>query len=563
MADWENRRFATAVLSLVLALLPVGVSGAVLPLEQIASDLASHRGVVVQVQGERVITDLGGPDGVSVGDLVVVLGAEQPITHPTTGETLGSIRPRKAVLRLTRVTPTFSTAQAATQEQDISRGDTVARFARLAAWFVDATGEGESAYRQLRETLPALEWQGYRREPLGREIGATDLLFQLKEDRLDVRDGQSQLIRRYRLRSEREAEAPRATPPQPTPPAAIPPDPESAGYGAEFPSTEVLGSVTGGVQRADFAVDGNRLLMAVVDENGVSVYAVGSGTRRLASLPVPRRNRALALNWWQPEGDSQHYLAVTTWNGDQVTGMVLGFDGRQLTALPGTQPLILGTLDRDGDGRREQLLGQSFDHDGFFGRRVVALQLQNERLISEPVDLEIPRGFVATSATLADVTGDGEPELAQVHDDTLRIFSASGEPIYASRRGFGGSLSGLTYETEPSLEFSPVDNIFFEHPPLAVDVDGDGVRELLAIGVDRQLFSAPGMDRGVDRSWLTVLDFRNGQFVEGRLGPEFDVPIQGLTAREHRILLLVPGSHKFFTGAGDESSLLALPWRSD
>jgi hypothetical protein len=61
------------------------------------------------------------------------------------------------------------------------------------------------------------------------------------------------------------------------------------------------------------------------------------------------------------------------------------------------------------------------------------------------------------------------------------------------------------------------------------------------------------------KSWLSVLKFREGSFLKGKLGPELELPLQGLAASDNRMVFLTPESHSFFGGQNNQSQLWGLP----
>ncbi|MEE9595285.1 MAG: hypothetical protein V3V96_00790, partial [Acidiferrobacterales bacterium] len=140
---------------------------------------------------------------------------------------------------------------------------------------------------------------------------------------------------------------------------------------------------------------------------------------------------------------------------------------------------------------------------------------------------------------------------------------SDGELLYRSTPTMGGSLSSLTYDVDPELEFSPTNTIPFELAPVAADLNGDGVAELIVVASERRSASAPGLDPGIKKSWLAVFEFRDGAFVMGKLGPELTVPMQGLAFDRSRLLLITPESHSFsfFGRRAPKSHLLALSLR--
>ena len=119
--------------------------------------------------------------------------------------------------------------------------------------------------------------------------------------------------------------------------------------------------------------------------------------------------------------------------------------------------------------------------------------------------------------------------------------------------------------TEPKVEpvMRPVNTVPFELTPVAADLNGDGVAELIVVASERRSAAPPGIDPGVKKSWLAVFEFRDGAFVMGKLGPELTVPMQGLGFDRSRLLLVTPESHSFsfFRESTAASHLLALSLR--
>ncbi len=302
--------------------------------------------------------------------------------------------------------------------------------------------------------------------------------------------------------------------------------------------------------------------MLVATTDGASIL-VSEADERMSPVAAGRPTtpgQILSVHWWQPEEKEPPLLVANIWQEDHPEGAIFVLRGSQLVPVRETILSILGTFDRDGDGQRELLLGQSFDPERFFGRRVRQLDLRGSKLHARKPDFRQPRGFTVQGAAFADLTGDGRPELAFVHSNILYVHDSDGELLYRSTPTMGGSLSTLTYDVDPELEFSPVNTIPFELAPVAADLNGDGVAELIVVASERRSASVPGIDPGVKKSWLAVFEFRDGAFVMGKLGPELTVPVQGLGFDRSRMLLVTPESHSFsfFRESTAASHLLAL-----
>jgi hypothetical protein len=48
------------------------------------------------------------------------------------------------------------------------------------------------------------------------------------------------------------------------------------------------------------------------------------------------------------------------------------------------------------------------------------------------------------------------------------------------------------------------------------------------VAISSEGSGALGLGSGIRKSWLSTLDYRDGRFVRGTLGPELELPLQGL-----------------------------------
>ena len=241
--------------------------------------------------------------------------------------------------------------------------------------------------------------------------------------------------------------------------------------------------------------------------------------------------------------------------GQTITGRVYAFRGGALAQIRGEIAYLLGSFDRDGDGSRETLLAQSFDRDIFFGSRIQEVHLNGEELEIDDPSISLPGTFPVQGAAFADLTGDGRPEALFLRNHSLFVYDGT-KRLYESSRQMGGSLSMLTYDINPGA----ADRLFttgaFEVPPAVIDLDGDGRMEVVAAAYEGSSISVGGPD--VRKSWLATLDFREGRFVRGSLGPELETPIQGLFATRQGIFVVTTESPSMLQPK-KSSRLLFLP----
>ena len=545
-------RHRSVILACLLLIGTVPYARAAVP-EEIARDFAPLSGYVVMPADGEYLIDRGAADGIAAGDLFSVLRPGEQIVHPVTGKVLGSLDRVKGFLQVTRVRPRYSHARPLEVREKFAGGDVIRRYDRIPAAFLDTTGGGRPIYDRLRTALPDLEWvivaapaDGKSSLPKG-----TMLAFVLGSGRLEVR-GPDQVLRSYEIEGGKRG-------------GTLPPT--ASRESADF---AVRGELPAGTVMTDFVRDGDRLLLAVTDGTRIDVFAVGDNLVRLGGGEPPRSGHVYGLHWWKPQHDGGPLLAATVavdenqaysaTNGHTVIGVVFTLTDGHLTPIPGELPFLLGSFDRDGDGIPETLLGQSFDRDIFFGDRVREIRLKEGTLAIDESSFPIPRPFSVQGTLFADVTGDGRTETVVVRNRTLFVYQGT-KLLYESSRQMGGSLSVLTYDLNPGAKDRLFTAAAFEVPPVAVDLDGDGRVEVVAISSEGS--GALGLGSGIRKSWLATLDYRDGRFVRGTLGPELETPLQGLyPGRDGIFVVATPPSSWGKSKRASQLLFFPLPRRS-
>jgi hypothetical protein len=588
-----------SALALLLTLFVAAPAGAAV-LNDIKKDFKSLSGYVIMPVGDEFLIDLDASQGVVTGDLFSVVKPGEKIIHPVTKKVLGTLDQVKGTLEVTRVKSGYSYARPLPGTSGVERGDVIRRYENVTAVFWDYTGQGEPFFDQLKSALPSLEWEDYAAAQATRPPtlsappkGGAMLIFVLRHDGLEVRDPDFQVIHAYPppaglaaavVPSQAAAPKPVAVPvpppvplPAETPPAVTAGNPvkwESApakgkkgGYEVTYPGFETVAPLPKGTLMADFARDGDRLLLATTDGSTFEVFSLDGGLKSIAKGHTTVPGQVLSLHWWRPDLHGPHYLAVTSSVQENqavtvgtphtISGSIFILQNGQLQPVREGLQYILGTFDRDGDGVHETLLGQNFDRDIFFGRDIRELRLVGGKIESTRPSLDLPPSFPVQGSLLADITGDGRPEAIYVRHRVLYIYDGD-KRLYESPQQMGGSLSAMTFTRNPGA----VDQLFatedFEVSPVAADLDGDGKLELLAISSEGHFVRAPGIGPGVNKAWLSVFKYRNGAFVRGRLGDDVDNPIQGLAVPGDQVLLVLSQSGSLLSRTGS-SYLLALP----
>jgi len=567
------------VLVFFLALLSAPTQAAVI--DEISSDFKPISGYVIMEAGGEYLIDLDPSKGVSVGDLFSVIKEGEKITHPVTGKVLGTLEEVKGILKVTRLQPGFSYARVMGKADGVKRGDQVRRYEKIPTLFWDYTGRGESFFYELRNGLPTLKWQDYStaqsskpKTPSKPSTGDASLIFILTEEGFEVRDSEFQLIHQYGVPESLAAAGSAAAvtvasrPPSPnvktaSPPPQVPYKLEKGGakpetgitYEATFPGFQVVGTFSQATLMADFVRDGERILVATADEGGLRVYRLGEKFDLVAKGDTRNGSWNLAVQWWRPSESSDLYMVVTALFNQRVEGTIFALQGDRLAVVKERIPYFLGAFDRDGDGNPETLLRQDFDRDLFWGGGIRKLRLEKGELKSSRPDFKVPSKFNVLGSLFADVTGDGNLETIVVRDKALYIFNGK-KQLYQSPPGMGGSLSVASYRLDPEAKDFLTKTAMVEVSPVAADLDGDGVLEIVVVASESFLFTAPGIAPTIKNPRLAVVKYRNGTFVRGTIGDEVGEPIQGMTVADGKLLFITTNTGSLF-GKGASTQLLA------
>ncbi len=564
---------------LFVALLSVPTQAAVI--DEVARDFKPISGYVIMEAGSEYLIDLDAGKGVSAGDLFSVMRPGKKIIHPVTGKVLGTLEEVKSILKVTRLQAGFSHTRVLGKGDGIKRGDQVRRYENIPALFWDYQGKGESFFFQVRNTLPSLKWQDYStaqaskpKTPDKPSSEDASLLFILTHEGFEVRDSEFQLIHQYGVPESLAAAGSAAAvtvasrPPSPnvktaSPPPQVPYKLEKGGakpetgitYEATFPGFQVMGTFSQTTLMADFVRDGDRILVATADGGGLRVYRLGERFDLVAKGDTRNGSWNLAVKWWRPSASSDLYLVATALFEHNVEGTIFVLQGERLAVVKERIPYFLGTFDRDGDGSPETLLRQSFDRDQFWGRGIRKLRLEKGELKSSRPDFKVPSKFNVLGSLFADVTGDGNLETIVVRDKALYIFDGKKE-LYQSPPGMGGSLSVASYKVDPEAKDFRTNTAMVEVSPVAADLDGDGVMEVVVVASESSLFTAPGMAPTIKNPRLAVVKYRNGTFVRGTIGDEVGEPVQGMTVADGKLLFVTTNTGSLF-GNGASTQLLA------
>ncbi len=581
----------TAFFVLVLSLFFISSLVQADVLEQVATDFSTVSGYVVKESNGQFIIDLDASDGVIQGDIFSVLSSGEKLIHPVTGETIGSIKQVKGILKVVRMKTGFSFTHPLLGKDDIHAGDSIQRYEDVNAIFWDYTSDGRNFFNRLQNSVSSLKWLNYDQaqkfrpqnpEPVPETNMA--IVFILTGDILSVRGPEFMPLHDYKRSgvSTTETTSQLAAGPESASAGISPSFKTSSSGGGDLPlepkwqrtadKAEPAAPVFAGVNfveklsgppsvMADFVSYDNELLLATTDGHKIDVFNIKNGLVPIAQGDTKLHGKILWLSWWQPDPSRKPLLAVVNWVYNAPSGTVFELQGKELRALGDRISMFLGAFDIDGNGSPESLLGQRYDPEEFFSHRISELKWTGAEFEFSKPKVTLPRRFTISGSMIGDLTGDGTPESAFIRDNILYIYSGK-NALYKSAKQMGGSISMLTYEIDPNAKQIMTNSIAFEIPLLRVDLVGNSVPELIAIASERSVLSKTGIVPGINKTWLTVLKYENGQFFEGTLGDEIKSPIQGIEVHEEQVVMLTSKASSILSQGGS-SRLIALPLKHE
>ncbi len=179
--------------------------------------------------------------------------------------------------------------------------------------------------------------------------------------------------------------------------------------------------------------------------------------------------------------DGDGVLEVLVNRQDIKVGMlsyILATRSGRPALLAGDIPILLLAVDEAGDGVNRALWGQTYDAEKFWTPGTATRYVLKKDDIAPAGRAIVHSTFRPTGATFSNIAG-AERVLAFVDEQSrLVVASAIGQEVWRSQSVVGG---GFTWgQTRITMLNMQVDKTFKMEPnPVAVDLDGDGVQEIV------------------------------------------------------------------------------------
>jgi hypothetical protein len=195
-------------------------------------------------------------------------------------------------------------------------------------------------------------------------------------------------------------------------------------------------------------------------------------------------------------------------------------------------------VDSDGDGLNDKVWGQALDEETFFRRGRVRRYRPGKHQLEFQDAWVIPYAFRATGAALAQLQDKSARQLIFIDEKRRLQIYRDQEKVWESPTQVGGSDAYAELPQTGELDFRIGDvlkqSFPFEPIPVTVDLDGDGIEEVLVI---RNSASLGGVlpNRTQFRSG-DVAVLRTGPYGHSLspISPEFDGTVSGLAIAPSR-----------------------------
>jgi len=496
-------------------------------------------GEVIEVQNGTVTLGLGSRDGLFAGVELDVYRQGRELRHPKTGEVLGRTEQQVGRLAVQQVFGAYSTG-APSPGSEVQPGDrariSAGKIKLTVVPFVETGVRDTLADAAIHEAIDALNRTGRFQIGLGDAIGVWLTQRGVKRDDVLAGKGLDSLAERFKVDNLlvvafsrvqnkpymdiRLFSFPGASSRLSTAlfvPASIKPvakgdysaggrrDSQTPNQQRSFLARLLYGELDAGtyssgessiplkevakfpfiVASMDIAVGSKDRITRMVITDGERVFLYRITPERVLepewTYRTDSRARVFAVQLAELAGDGAVHVVVNRYS--QIPAILINSlilttkDQKAVVAVEEVTDILLA-VDANGDGVKKTLWAQGFAQTGFFKQGdATRVSLRNGKLVSEG-RVRVPSNFRATGAVYSNIAGKGVRALAFIDEFNRLRIAIDTEDAFRSASPVGTGMNKLGVESQ--IERGGRTYVYYPEPmPLSVDLDGDGVEEII------------------------------------------------------------------------------------
>ena len=496
-------------------------------------------GEVIEVQNGTVTLALGSRDGLVAGVELALYRQGRELRHPKTGEVLGRAEQQMGRLAVQQVFEAYSTGTAS-PGSEVQPGDrariSAGKIKLSVVPFVETGVRDALADAAIHEVMDALNRTGRFQIGLGDAIGVWLTQQGIKRDDVLAGKGVDSIAERFKVENllviafsrvqskpymdVRLFSLPGASARLSTAlfvPASIRPvakgdysaggrrDSQTPNPQRSFLARLLYGELDAGtyssgeaaiplkevakfpflVQSMDVAVGSKDKITRMVITDGERVFLYRITPERTLepewTYRTDSRARVFAVQLAELAGDGAIHVVVNRYS--QIPAILINSlilttkDQKAVVAVDEVTDILLA-VDANGDGVKKTLWSQGFAQTGFFKQGdATRVSLRNGKLVSEG-RVRVPSNFRATGAVYSNIAGKGVRALAFIDEFNRLRIAIDTEDTFRSAAPVGTGMAKLGVESQ--VERGGRTYVYYPEPmPLSVDLDGDGIEEII------------------------------------------------------------------------------------
>jgi hypothetical protein len=510
--------------------------------DQVAALFPRVSGDVIEVQGSTVTLGIGKRDGVQPGLELALFRQGRELRHPKTGEVLGRAEVAVGRVRVEQVSEAFSTATltAGTQAEagDVARIS--AGKQRLTVIALVSSVRDTVVEAALSEIVDGLNRTGRFQVGMGDRVGVWAAEQGIKPEELLEGRGLAQAAERFKLehvlalhfsmvQKRPFVEARFMTLPSTTAlmtsSAFVPASVRTAqrerfsSGGDRNPAQpkqrSLLARILGGeLEAGSYSSGENSIPLKEIGKFGFPVLSMDVTVAPKDQVPrlvltdgdriwlyriveralepewtyetrFTRPGRIVSVQLADVDGDGVLEVVANRYHADPgilLTSFIVATRNSKPVEIVWDSSQFLYAFDADGSGVKKTMWGQAFSPETFFKKgHAVRQVLKGDKLVDDgPV--RVPAAFRATGAAMANIAGKapGPRSLVFVDEQNRLRVALEFEETFRSSTPVGGGGHLKVELLKPRTERGGRSEFFhFEPMPLAVDLDGDGIDEIV------------------------------------------------------------------------------------